>query len=157
MAIALHHHKTEVAHPFRERSIRISDRKNSYHHFARKHGKRADTAWPDAPVDLISGPARRCQVVFKWFSCFFVRPILPPTPQLRTSTERSTLRERAKLAAQKTRKHLKTTWQRRAGPLNKVHWRVGHAVSARFRVLSSEIGGQEFFLSESDGSFWKGK
>jgi hypothetical protein len=58
----------------------------------------------------------------------------------------------------KQENHVKTTWQRRAGPLNKAHWRVGHMVSARFRVLSSEIGGQEFFpIRNPIGSFWKGK
>jgi hypothetical protein len=58
----------------------------------------------------------------------------------------------------KQENRLKNTWQRRAGPLNKVHWRVGHAVSARFRVLSSEIGGQEFFpIRNPVGSFWKGR
>jgi hypothetical protein len=58
----------------------------------------------------------------------------------------------------KQENHLKTTWQRRAGPLNKSHWRVGHAVSARFRVLSSEIGGQGIFpIRNPIGSFWKGK
>ena len=61
----------------------------------------------------------------------------------------------AKLVAQKTRK---ATWQRRADPLNKTQWRAGHAVSARFRVLSSEIGGQELFpIRNPIGSFWKGR
>jgi hypothetical protein len=64
----------------------------------------------------------------------------------------------AKLAVQKTRKPLETTWQRRADPLDRVQWRAGHAVSARFRVLSSEIGGQEFFpIRNPIGFFWKGK
>jgi hypothetical protein len=55
----------------------------------------------------------------------------------------------AKLAAQKTRKSLETTWQERTGPLNKAQWRVGHAVSARaFACFLAKLVVKNFFLSE---------
>jgi hypothetical protein len=40
-------------------------------------------------------------------------------------------------------KNTKITWQRWCNGLNRTGWRAGHKGSARFRALSSEIGGQE--------------